>query len=127
MLAREFPKWNWNVGSTKVLCWFQRANILSATEYIAAKSQGDTDEVQLILNDFFETEFELLANLLRCAECSNFTSTKISEILVEALQYLCRDLCENPALLKINYLNELDRFMLRELLILIYTDLYNFS
>lgn len=114
-MAVEFLKWSWNIGSTKVLCWFQRANILSATEYIAAKSESDPDEVQLILNDFFETEFALLANLFRSAECQNFTSTKISECLNKSLECLCIDLCANPNLIKTNYLHEMESLLLRKL------------
>lgn len=112
LLADEFSRWNWNIGSAKILKWFQEARVLSTTEYIAYKYEEDTECVQLILNDLLECEFILLADLCRHFDCRNETSGKIIEFLTDAFRLLCKDLCDNPSLLQVNYLSSLASFLL---------------
>lgn len=66
----------------------------------------------MILNDLLETDFVLLADLCRHFDCKNETSGKIVELLSDVFRRLCKDLCENPSLLQVNYLNSLESFLL---------------
>lgn len=100
------------MGSAKVLAWLQQARILSATEYIFFKHTEDEEGAQLILNDMLEMEFSLLADLCRNFDCANATSVKIIEILTEAMHRLCRDLCEDPALVQVNYVEAVEPMLL---------------
>lgn len=112
--------WNWNVGSAKILGWLQEAHILDATEYVVAKYEQDVEATQLIMNDLLETQFTLLANLCQHFNCANSTSVKVVDILTESLIRLCRDLCESPTLLRVNYMAALDEHLLGKSLHLIY-------
>lgn len=95
--------------------------------------QEDDEHVQLVLNDFLEAKFELLADILRSCYYGNlllvqyivsldgfyltFTyyelysdfvnSSKLTTILEECFGRLFRDLCNNPTLMDTNYISEL--------------------
>lgn len=106
-IAKECIDWDWNVGSVRLLRSLQTAHILTMSAYIVWVHNKNSEEAQLILNDLFETEFILLADLVRHMNSTNPISIQITDILQEGFKRLCIDLCRNPALLSQNYLNAL--------------------
>lgn len=69
LAARHFCKLPWNIGSLRVLAVLQSSNVLTASNYILSLSNDD--DIQLILNDFLEAEFELLKELYTVAYYGN--------------------------------------------------------
>ncbi|XP_037954096.1 uncharacterized protein LOC119684192 isoform X2 [Teleopsis dalmanni] len=93
----------WNCGSLRVLGVLQEIQLLSATEYIL--SLKDSAQIQLILNDFLETEYDLLLQLFKSSFYDNFNNTRINMYLDESLRCLFLDLLKNPTLNDLSYLN----------------------
>lgn len=106
-IARACIDWDWNVGSIRLLRYLQMAHILTMSQYIVWVHNKNAEEAQLILNDLFEMEFSLLADLVQHMNSTNQTSIQIGDILQEGFRRLCADLCGNPALLSQNYLDAL--------------------
>lgn len=72
----------------------------------------DNECAQLILTDLLETEFILLADLMKNLNCTDSTSLMISDILNEGFKRLCKDIIENPGDLTKNYLCETEQFLI---------------
>lgn len=107
-LAKSCIDWEWNVGSIRLLRYLQTAHILTISEYIVCIHNKNPEEAQLILNDLFEMEFILLADLVQHLNSTSPTSIQIADILREGFRRLCVDLCESSTLFTRNYLAELE-------------------
>ncbi|KAM7344018.1 uncharacterized protein ACRADG_010866 isoform 2-T2 [Cochliomyia hominivorax] len=103
LVAKYFCKLNWNIGSLKVLNILQDLRILTATEYIL--SYENFSEVQLVLNDFLESEYELIGNLLTNATFDSSNSIRLNTLLDECLENLFKDLLQKPELNNLSYLS----------------------
>uniref|UniRef100_A0A182NJL7 Fanconi_A_N domain-containing protein n=1 Tax=Anopheles dirus TaxID=7168 RepID=A0A182NJL7_9DIPT len=103
-IVREaFLRHEWNVGSARVLNLLQDEHILTASEYIL--SLDSTELIQQIMNDLLETEFTLLAHLVKYAFQDNVHSQSLTTILRESFRSLVADLKENPNVIPRNYLH----------------------
>lgn len=111
LFAKTCVDWDWNVGSVIVLRCLQQSNILNMSEYIVSVNNINSENAQLVFNDLLETEFVLLADLLKHLNNINPISIQISDILHEGFKRLCIDLIENPNELTKNYFNELKEFV----------------
>lgn len=130
-LRKTFLKTSWNIGSTIVLAQLQLASILTMTDYIwmqykvpvpsmmdsqssfmmidSEEMEKQTGEsVQLILNDLLETQFVLLADLMRNIGRSDL---KVFDVLRECFKRLIGDLSANPEMVQINCLRELRKYL----------------
>lgn len=87
--------------------FLQKTNILNMSDVIVYNFNQDAESAQLILNDLLETEFILLADLLKHAN-----STELCDILNEGFRRLCCEAIETPAILVKNYLIEVQEFLL---------------
>lgn len=97
-------KWQWKgIGSVRVMQFLQDVGVLNMTEYLLAAHNRDEEEAQFILSDLFETDSELLANLVRHINHSDPLSLKINSVLYEGFRRLCYDILENPNELGKNY------------------------
>ncbi|XP_037907784.1 uncharacterized protein LOC119649623 isoform X1 [Hermetia illucens] len=105
LLNKYFRTLEWNVGSSTVLVILQNCKVITASEYIL--TQEDDEHVQLVLNDFLEAKFELLADILRSCYYDFVNSSKLTIILEECFGRLFRDLCRKPNLMDTNYISEL--------------------
>ncbi|XP_065368666.1 uncharacterized protein LOC135961105 [Calliphora vicina] len=101
LVAKHFCKLIWNIGSLKILSILQELRILTATEYILS---CESTEVQLILNDLLESEYELIANLLINATLDSNNSIRLNAILDECLENLFKDLFLKPELNDLSFL-----------------------
>lgn len=113
-IAKTCINWEWNVGSIRLLRSLQTAHILTMSEYIVRAHNKNSEEAQLILNDLFEMEFILLADLVQHMNSTNPISIQISDILQEGVKHLCIDLCGNSTVLSQNYLLALVPLVLDE-------------
>ncbi|XP_039956741.1 uncharacterized protein LOC120772298 [Bactrocera tryoni] len=109
LAARYFCKLPWNIGSLRVLAVLQSANVLTASNYIL--SLENDEEMQLILNDFLEAEFELLKELYTVAHYDSNNAIRLNDALDECLSRLYTDLIENPQLNDLTYINGITKNM----------------
>nr|XP_014100512.1 uncharacterized protein LOC106625215 [Bactrocera oleae] len=109
LAARYFCKLPWNVGSLRVLAVLQSANVLTASNYLL-RLEND-EEVQLILNDFLEAEFELLKELYTVAYYDSSNAIRLNDCLDECLSRLYADLMEKPQLNDLTYINGITKHM----------------
>lgn len=106
-----FVEWNWNVGSTIVMRFLQKASILNMSEAIVFVYNQNPEIAQLIFNDLLETEYILLADILKHASSTDPTGLSLSDLLNEGFKRLCIDVIENPSILMKNYLIEVQEFL----------------
>uniref|UniRef100_A0A182SUW4 Fanconi_A_N domain-containing protein n=1 Tax=Anopheles maculatus TaxID=74869 RepID=A0A182SUW4_9DIPT len=90
------------MGSARVLSLLQEANILSASEFML--SLDSIELVQQIMNDLLETEYNLLAHIIRYAYQDNVQSRSLTNILKDSIRALLNDLKENPNVIPHNYM-----------------------
>ncbi|XP_055916344.1 uncharacterized protein LOC129949112, partial [Eupeodes corollae] len=112
-IANYFCKLPWNVASVKVLASLNQLRILTSSEYIL--NQTDDEHVQLVLNDFLETEFNLMANLIITAHYDLMVGSKISEYIDESIRRLIADLENDPKLNNFDYMFALNNYLPKEL------------
>lgn len=105
-------EWRWDIGSTKLMKFLQKANILSMTDMILFAHKEDMEYAQLILTDLLETEYILLADLMKNYNCNDSISLLVCDILHEGFKRMCRDIVDNPMILKANYLCEVETYLL---------------
>ncbi|TMW42153.1 hypothetical protein DOY81_012765, partial [Sarcophaga bullata] len=98
-----YCKLPWNIGSLRVLGILQELRILTATEYIL--SSQNAEEVQLILNDFLETEYDLISNIFISYTFESTNYVRLNAILDECLENLFKDLLLKPDLCDLQFLN----------------------
>ncbi|XP_011188607.1 uncharacterized protein LOC105216041 [Zeugodacus cucurbitae] len=109
LVARYFCKLPWNIGSLRVLAILQSSNILTASNYIL--SLENDEEIQLILNDFLEAEFELLKELYTVAYYDSSNAISLNDALDECLSRLYTDLIQNPKINDLTYINGITKNM----------------
>uniref|UniRef100_A0A182Y296 Fanconi_A_N domain-containing protein n=1 Tax=Anopheles stephensi TaxID=30069 RepID=A0A182Y296_ANOST len=102
IVKEAFLHQDWNVGSARVLSLLQECNVLSASEFML--SLNSIELMQQIMNDLLETEYHLLAHLVRYAYQDNVQSQLLTNILKECFRALLHDLKENPNVIPRNYL-----------------------
>lgn len=107
-MAKTVLEWRWDIGSTKLMKFLQEANILSMTDMILFAHNEDMEYAQLILADLLETEYILLAELMKNYNCNDSTSLLVCDILYEGFKRMSRDIVDNPFVLKGNYLCEVE-------------------
>ncbi|XP_016973897.1 uncharacterized protein LOC108040799 [Drosophila rhopaloa] len=108
MLAgRYFCQLPTNVGSFRVLLQLQDLHILTATEYILSKEHSDQLQVDLII--FLESEFELLTNIFLSAAYNTDYAMKLTLILTAALGNLYAGLVNNPKISSLGYIEPLHK------------------
>lgn len=107
LLAKDALEWNWDVGSVIIMKFLQKSNVLSITDLISYIYNQDPAHAQLVLSDLLETEFILLADLLKHINSTDPIGISICDILNEGIKRLCCDVIENPTILMKNYLDEL--------------------
>ncbi|XP_067631748.1 uncharacterized protein [Eurosta solidaginis] len=105
LVARNFCKSVWNIGSLRVLAVLHDANVLTASNYIL--SLENAGELQLILNDFLEAEFELLKELFIVAHHDSNRAIILNDNLDECLAGLFADLLKNPQLNDLKYIDSI--------------------
>lgn len=113
-LRELFCKWEWNIGSVKVLRRLQEARIVTATEYIASVNGRSSDEAALILNDILEAETPLLASLFTNLGSVNSSSLQIVDLLRDCIRGTCVDFCENPNVISVDYIKEIRALLPRD-------------
>ncbi|XP_022230714.2 uncharacterized protein LOC111079745 [Drosophila obscura] len=96
-----------NVGSFRVLLQLQQLRILTATEYILSKEHSEQLQVDLII--FLETEYELLANLFLSVAYDAESGMKLAAILTNALGNLFAGLVADPKISDLSYAEPLSR------------------
>ncbi|XP_005187383.1 uncharacterized protein LOC101891480 isoform X2 [Musca domestica] len=101
LVAKYFCKLPWNIGSLFVLGILHDLRILTATEFILCYNSNE--DVQLVLNDFYESEFELITNLFINSTMDSGNSIRLSDILEVSLENLFKDLLEKPELNSLGY------------------------
>uniref|UniRef100_A0A182WL39 NTF2 domain-containing protein n=1 Tax=Anopheles minimus TaxID=112268 RepID=A0A182WL39_9DIPT len=114
IVKEAFLRQEWNMGSARVLNMLQEANILTASEYILSL---DTIELmQQIMNDLLETEYNLLAHIIRYAYQGaghhNVQSHTLTNILKESFRALLSDLKETPNVIPRSYFHALQPYLL---------------
>uniref|UniRef100_A0A182KAL5 Fanconi anaemia group A protein N-terminal domain-containing protein n=1 Tax=Anopheles christyi TaxID=43041 RepID=A0A182KAL5_9DIPT len=110
ILKEAFQRQEWNVGSARVLSFLQEANVLTASEYIL--SLDSIELIQQIMNDLLETEYSLLAHIIRYAYQDNVQSISLTNILKDSFRSLLSDLNENPNVIPHNYLQAIKNHLL---------------
>ncbi|XP_050074965.1 uncharacterized protein LOC126562489 [Anopheles maculipalpis] len=110
IVKEAFLRQEWNMGSARVLSLLQEANILSASEFLL--SLDAIELIQQIMNDLLETEYSLLAHIIRYAYQDNVQSHSLTNILKESFRALLNDLMENPNVIPHNYLSALKTHLL---------------
>ncbi|XP_037819173.1 uncharacterized protein LOC119608722 [Lucilia sericata] len=113
LVAKYFCKLIWNIGSLKILSILQKLRILTATEYIL--SCEDIQEVQLIINDLLESEYDLITNLLINATLDSANSIRLNAILDESLENLFKDLLQKPELNDLSFLDYIKKSVTAEI------------
>lgn len=106
VLANAIIDSEWNCGSPKVMKYLQKTNILSMSDMIVNKYNRNQCDAQLIFNDLLETEPMLLADVLK-----NACNLTICDLLNEGFKQLCNDVIQNPNVLVLNYLEEVDEYI----------------
>uniref|UniRef100_A0A1I8PI04 Fanconi anaemia group A protein N-terminal domain-containing protein n=1 Tax=Stomoxys calcitrans TaxID=35570 RepID=A0A1I8PI04_STOCA len=115
LVARYFCKLPWNIGSLYILSQLHELRILTASEYIL--SCDDSPEVQLILNDFLESQYDLITNLFVNSTMDSGNSIRINVILDECLENLFKDLVAKPELNDMAYLKHIHETTTGEILV----------
>lgn len=108
MIAKTVSEWSWNVGSVNLMKFLQKSNVLSMTDMILFAHNQDPECAQLIMTDLLEMEHILLADLIKNLNCTDSISLTISDILVEGFKRMCKDLIDDPNILKTNYLQHIE-------------------
>ncbi|XP_073848675.1 uncharacterized protein [Musca autumnalis] len=101
LIAKFFCKLPWNIGSLHVLGMLHDLRILTATEFIL--SYNSSEDVQLILNDFLESEYELITNLFINSTMDSSNAIRLNEILEVSLENLFKDLIAKSDLNDLSY------------------------
>lgn len=109
-----FCKWEWNIGSVRVLHRLQKTKLITATEYITFVISRNPDEALLILNDIFEAEIILLADIFANIDTVNSRALQIEDLLKDCIKQICCDLSENPSCITINYIKEIQNHLTKE-------------
>uniref|UniRef100_A0A182R338 Fanconi_A_N domain-containing protein n=1 Tax=Anopheles funestus TaxID=62324 RepID=A0A182R338_ANOFN len=116
VVKEAFLRQEWNMGSARVLSLLQEANILTASEYmLRSMSRCSLDTIELmqqIMNDVLETEYNLLAHIIRYAYQDNVQSQSLTNILKESFRSLLNDLKETPNVIPRCYLRSLKPHLL---------------
>lgn len=73
--------------------------------------QQDPNHAQLILSDLLETEFALLADLVKHINSSDAIAIAICDLLNEGFKRLCIDIIENPNILMQDYIKAVDYYV----------------
>lgn len=73
--------------------------------------QQDPNHAQLILSDLLETEFTLLADLVKHINSSDATAIAICDVLNEGFKRLCIDIVEHPNILMQDYIKAVDYYV----------------
>ncbi|XP_053964922.1 uncharacterized protein LOC128867580 [Anastrepha ludens] len=107
LVARNFCKLPWNIGSLRVLAVLQASNVLTASNYVL--SQENVEELQFILNDFLEAEFEIIRELFVAAHYDKNNGIRLNDVLDECLRSLYTDLLQNPKVNDLKYLNSITK------------------
>ncbi|XP_053665236.1 uncharacterized protein LOC128715171 [Anopheles marshallii] len=111
-LKEAFLRQEWNMGSARVLNLLQEANILTASEYMLSLDANEL--MQQIMNDLLETEYKLLAHIIRYAYLDNVQSQTLTNVLNESFRALLNDLKETPDVIPRSYLHSLKPHLLPE-------------
>lgn len=80
------------------------------TDVLYYTYQQDPNHAQLILSDLLETEFMLLADLVKHINSSDSIALTICDILNEGFKRLCIDVVENPSILLQNYMTAIEYY-----------------
>lgn len=104
-------EWNWNVGSPIVMRFLQKTSILSMSELIVFTYNQNAESAQLIFNDLLETEYMLLADILKHANSTDPVGLSLCDLSNEGFKRLCNDVIENPNILAKNYFTEIDEYV----------------
>nr|XP_016928000.1 uncharacterized protein LOC108008630 [Drosophila suzukii] len=105
LAARFFCQLQANVGSFRVLLQLQELRILTATQYILSKENSDELQVDMII--FLNSEFELLANIFLAAAYDSESSLRLTSIVTSALTHLYSGLVSNPKISNLGYVEPL--------------------
>lgn len=81
------------------------------TDLIVNIYNQNTENAQLIFNDLLETEYMLLADLLKHANSTDPIGLSLCDLLNEGFKRLCNDVIANPNILATNYLTEVDEYI----------------
>lgn len=71
----------------------------------------NAESAQLIFGDLLETEPQLLADLLMHANSADAIGLLLCEVLSEGFKRLVNDIIENPSILAVNYLDEVEEYL----------------
>ncbi|XP_017044922.1 uncharacterized protein LOC108090654 isoform X2 [Drosophila ficusphila] len=105
LAAKFFCQLPTNVGSFRVLLQLQDLGYLTATEYILCKKDSDQLQVDMII--FLESEFKLLENIFTYAAYNVDSGLRLKEILTAALGNLYSGLLNNPKISNLGYVEPL--------------------
>lgn len=103
---------DWNVGSANIFSILQESKVLDFEEFICTVDDAET--IQLILNDVLESNFQLLANLVKHLDHNNANSMKVATNLHTAFRRLIEDILHNTDIVKTNHLFELKALLSTE-------------
>lgn len=81
------------------------------SDMIVDKYIENSEDAQLIFNDLLETEYMLLADLLKHANSNDQTGLSLCDLMNEGFKRLCNDIIENPNILVRNYFIEIDEYV----------------
>ncbi|XP_030377928.1 uncharacterized protein LOC115626651 isoform X2 [Scaptodrosophila lebanonensis] len=102
LASKYFCQLPWKIGTLRVLRQFQDLRLLTATEYIL--SIQNNVQVQLVLNEFLEAEYELLENIFISAAYDSFNAIILNAALEDLFYHLFNDLASNPKISSLAYL-----------------------
>ncbi|XP_037715114.1 uncharacterized protein LOC119550495 [Drosophila subpulchrella] len=105
LAAKFFCQLPANVGSFRVLLQLQELRILTATQYILSKENSDELQVDMII--FLNSEFELLANIFNAAAYDSESTLRLTSIVTSALSHLYSGLVSNPKISNLGYVEPL--------------------
>lgn len=91
--------------------YLQKTSILSMSDMIVNTYNQNVENAQLIFNDLLETEYMLLADLIKHANSTDPTGLSLCDLLNEGIKRLCNDIIDNPNILKKNYFDEVDEYI----------------
>lgn len=81
------------------------------SELIVFTYNQNAESAQLIFNDLLETEYMLLADILKHANSTDPAGLSLCDLLNEGFKRLCNDVIENPNILAKNYFIEIDEYI----------------
>ncbi|XP_068143802.1 uncharacterized protein [Drosophila tropicalis] len=105
LAAKYFCQLPANVGSFRVLGQLQQLGILTATEYVLSKQQSEQLQVDLII--FLESQHELLSNVFLSAAFDSEYGMILTSILIDALRNLFMGLARDPKISNLSYVEAL--------------------